>query len=157
MRVWTQQNLEFWEELERDGIAYCKQESWLYKEYDFAYDWLVGQMHIRLSTPPKVEIKLPLWCWVQYKNYKSRKPRFSPSRDDGGYHAEVMIEADIPDELLLQSNFYLWSYCCMNGWLIGDETLEKELDVYEKTNGIEYGYKFQELPKEYQERIKKSW
>ena len=113
MRIWTQQRLAFWEELECNGIAYCNEESWLYKEYGFAYDWLIGQMHTRLSAPPMPEIKLPLWGWVQYRNYKRHKPTFSPQRDDCGYYPQVLIEAEIPDELLLQSNFHLWAWHCI--------------------------------------------
>ncbi|MBR2032422.1 MAG: DUF3841 domain-containing protein [Alistipes sp.] len=60
MRIWTQQKLEFWKELERNGIVYCNEESWTYKSFDFAYDWLVEQMHTRLSASPMPEIKLPL-------------------------------------------------------------------------------------------------
>ena len=70
--------------------------------------------------PPMPEIKLPLWCWVQYGCYKNRKPKFRPDKDENGYYPQVFIEAEIPDELLLQSNFYLWTWYCLNGWQIGD-------------------------------------
>ena len=93
MRIWTQQKFAFWEELERNGIVYCNEESWTYRAFDFAYDWLVEQMHTRLSAPPMPEIKLPLWGWVQYKNYKCRKPTFSPEKDENGYYPQVLIKA----------------------------------------------------------------
>ena len=64
MRIWTQQKFAFWKELERNGIVYCNEESCTYNLCDFAYDWLVKQMHTRLSAPPIPEIKLPLWGWV---------------------------------------------------------------------------------------------
>lgn len=78
MIVWTQQRLEFWEELNRNGIAYCNQQSWLYREYGFAYDWLTEQMRQRLGEPPMAEIKLPLWCWVQYASYKCKNQNLDP-------------------------------------------------------------------------------
>lgn len=156
MIVWTQQKLAFWEALERDGIAYCTEESWIYKEYGYAYDWLVSEMHHRLSPPPMPEIKLPLWCWVQYGSYKNRKPKFTPSKDENGHYPEVFIEADIPDELLLQSNFHLWGWHCINGWQIGDEQLEKEIDEYNATHDIK-GRSFLAYPEDLQQRIMKSW
>lgn len=156
MRVWTEQKLAFWEELEREGVAYCREESPLRKEYDYAYDWLVQQMHSRLSPPPMPEIELPLWCWVQYSCYKRRKPKFSPYNSKEGYYPQVFIEADIPDEFLLQSNFYLWTWCCMNGWQIGDEQLAKEVDEYERTHSLS-GHNFLLYPKDLQQRIMESW
>ena len=156
MIVWTQQNLAFWEALERDGIAYCMKESWLYKECSYAYDWLVSEMQHRLSPPPVPEIRLPLWCWTQYGSYKIRKPKFSPSKDGNGNYSEVLIEADIPDELLLQSNFYLWSCHCLNGWQIGDKKLEKEIEEYDHTHNTS-GKHFLSYPEDLQQRITKSW
>lgn len=155
MKIWTQQKLAFWEELERNGIAYCNEESWIYKEFNFAYDWLVGQMCTRLSPPPTSEIKLPLWGWVQYKNYKCRKPIFSPDKDEYGYYPQVFIEAEIPDEMLLQSNFSLWEGCCMNGFEIGD-TLNKEIELFDAAHDItERG--FRAYPDELKQHIMKSW
>ena len=155
MIVWTQQKLAFWDALQRDGVAYCTEESSLYKENRYAYDWLVVEMHHRLSSPPMPEIKLPLWCWVQYDSYKNRKPKFRPSEDENDNYPEVFIEADIPDELLLQSNFCLWESCCMNGFEIGD-TLNKEIEQFDATHDItERG--FRAYPEELKQCIMKSW
>lgn len=156
MIVWTQQKLAFWEALEREGIAYCTKESWLYKEYSYAYDWFVEQMHQRLSTPPIPEIKLPLWCWIQYGGYKNRKPKFKPNKDENGFYPEVLIEADIPNELLLQSDFHMWGWHCLNGWQIGDKELEKEIDKYNASHEIK-GRCFLAYPEDLQQRIMKSW
>ena len=155
MIIWTQQKLAFWEDLEHNNEAYCNEESWLYKEYGFAYDWMVNQMAVRLTPSPKPEIKLPLWGWVQYNNYKSRKPKFTPNKSESGYYPEVFIEADIPDELLLQSNFSLWAWCCMNGWEIGD-ALEREIDRFNALNNMA-GYNFLAYPDDLKQRIMKSW
>ena len=155
MRIWTQQRLAFWEDLECNGVVYCNEDSWLYKEFDFAYDWLAEQMHIRISPPPTPDIKLPLWGWVQYKNYKCCKPTFSPEKDENGFYPQVLIEAKVPDELLLQSNFCLWESCCMNGFEIGD-TLNKEIELFDAAHDIsERG--FRAYPDELKQRIMKSW
>lgn len=157
MIVWTQQRIEFWEDLERNGVAYCTKESWCYRDCHFAYDWLVEQMHTRLSQPPIPEIKLPLWCWVQYNNYKSRKPKFTPDKDDNGYYAEVLIEADIPEYLLLQSDFNLWAWYCMNGFEIGDKQLHKDWCRFIDENNAGVGVGFCDLPAELQDRTRETW
>lgn len=155
MRIWTRQKLKFWEQLKCEGVAYCTEESWWYEKYRFAYDWLVGQMNIRLFPAPIPEIKLPLWGWVQYNNYKSRKPKFTPEKDERGFYPQVLIEVEIPNEMLLQSNFYLWECHCMNGWHIGDKKLEKEIQIFEDSNNKTCG--FLEYPDELKQRIMKSW
>lgn len=155
MTIWIQQKLEFWEELESNGIVYCNEESWTYKMCNFAYDWLTAQMHIRISPPPMPEIKLPLWGWVQYRSHKYRKPTFTPYKDENGLYPQVLIEAEIPDELLLQSNFCLWESCCINGSEIGD-TLNKDIEQFDATHNIsERG--FRAYPDELKQRIMKSW
>lgn len=157
MIVWTQQRLSFLDDLQRNGVVFCTEESDMYEDCGFAYDWLVAQMHTRLLPPPIADIKLPLWCWVQYNNYKSRKPKFTPSKDENGYYAEVFIEADIPDNLLLQSDFYLWSWYCLNGWEIGNKQLHKEWGRFIDENFAGSGFRFYDLPADMQCRIKKSW
>lgn len=157
MIIWTQQRLEFWEELNRNGVAYCTCQSWLYREYGFAYDWLAEQMRQRLGEPPHPDIRLPLWGWVQYGCYKSKKPKFRPNNVDNKPIAEVFIEAEIPDEMLLQSNFNLWAWHCLNGWQIGDEQLQRDIDAYNSKNGIKDGADFMNYPQELKERIANSW
>ena len=157
MIVWTQQDISFLDDLEQNGIAYCTRESWLCNEYRFAYDWMVKQMHLRLGPPPMPQIKYPLWCWVQYGSYKARKPKFTPNKVDGKYLHEVFIEADIPEVLLLESNFHLWGWHCMNGWHIGDKALEREVDAFAKANHIQHGAYFHQYTTELQGKIQKSW
>ena len=154
MIVWTQQKLEFWEELEHNGVVYCSEDSYWYKEYSTAYDWITKQIHIRISPPPIAEIKHPLWCWTQYNSYKSRKPKFSPQ--DGNYSPQVLIEADIPDNLLLQSNFMLWTCCCLNGYPIADKRLDKDMDIFRAAHNIKE-HNFNSYSEELKERIMKSW
>ena len=154
MIVWTQQKIEFWEELNSNGVAYCTNDSWQYKEFQFAYDWLTEQMSSRISPPPTAEIKHPLWCWTQYSNYKSRKPKFSPQ--DCNFQAQVFIEADIPDEMLLHSNFMLWSCCCLNGYPIAEKCLDKDMDTFRAAHNIKE-HNFNLYPDDIKERIMKSW
>lgn len=151
MKIWTQQDIGLWEELKRNGIVYCTKDSWLYKNCDFAYDWLAQQMCARLSPPPMPTIKLPLWGWVQYRSYKNRKPKFTPEIDNDVYSPQVFIEAEIPAELLLQSNFELWTICCLNGLEIGKE-LDDEVDMCNNQ-----GLTFDAYPDNLKRRIMKSW
>ena len=66
---------------------------------------------------------------------KCCKLTFSPYKDENGYYPQVFIEAEIPDEMLLQSNFILWEGCCMNGFEICD-TLNKKIELFDVAHDI---------------------
>jgi len=72
MKLWTTQNIGFYEDLMTKGIAYCNQVSEMAQEYDYAYGWMAEQMRKRIGEPPLPEIKLPVWAWYQYDSKKRR-------------------------------------------------------------------------------------
>lgn len=135
-----------------EGFAFCDKESWLCSEFRYAYDWMAQQTRLHLGNPPLPQIKYPLWCWVQYNCHKSRKPKFTPSVDIGGKHKpEIFIEFEIPEDLLLQSNFLLWAAQGLNGWPIGDcKLLEKEIEAFGDIP-------FNDFPYELKQRISDTW
>ena len=70
MKAYTIQTVAFYEELMRDGIAFCKREGYWCRENRFQYDWMVEQMRKRIGEPPIPEIKYPVWVWLQYNSRK---------------------------------------------------------------------------------------
>jgi hypothetical protein len=40
MKLWTTQNIGFYEDLMTNGLAYCNQVSEMAQEYDYANGWL---------------------------------------------------------------------------------------------------------------------
>lgn len=138
MKVYTIQTIGFYEELLRDGVAYCNRESHWCRECRFQYDWMVEQMRKRIGEPPIPEIKYPVWVWQQYNSKKDSKPRMSPKEILKGENEAVMLELDVPDDAVLLSDLDLW-ISPLNGWEIcgkkESRQFDKEKAIYEKEHG----------------------
>ena len=58
MRLWTIQGIEIYEQLQRDGVAYCTKPTWGDDEkFMKAYRWMADEMRQRIGEPPMKEIK----------------------------------------------------------------------------------------------------
>ena len=67
MRLWTIQGIEIYEQLQREGVAYCTKPAWSEDEkFMKAYHWMAEQMRKRIGEPPIKEIRYPMWAWYQY-------------------------------------------------------------------------------------------
>ena len=154
MRLWTIQGIEIYEQLQRDGVAYCTKPSWSDDEkFMKAYHWMADQMRQRIGEPPINDIKFPMWAWYQYNSAKSNKPPRSPLDIQEGVSAYMEIQ--IPDnEVLLScfSNWYnvLWQ-CPLTDW----KRIDKKAELLEKEAGKELI--FDDYPVEIQKEIEKSW
>lgn len=149
MRLWTSQQIGFYNDLMENGIAFCDRISFMAKEYDFAYKWMAEQTRLRIGEPPLPQITLPVWAWYQYDSRKKKKPPLSPYNKTDGID-EMMMEIEVPDNEVLLSDFMLWHHP-LNGWdIITDKRLKKKVEEHFFTN-------FNEKPKEIQELIKNSW
>jgi hypothetical protein len=96
MRLWTIQGIEIYEQLQRDGMAYCTKPAWSDDEkFMKAYHWMADQMRQRIGEPPIKDIKYPMWAWYQYNSAKSNKPPRSYLDIQEGISA--YMEIDFPD------------------------------------------------------------
>jgi len=118
--LWTLQYENFWNNLQRDGIIkFDKKEvikdKTLFDEFQDAYKWMREQMCLRIPNSPTNTF--PFWAWERWWGYK-RKPdlRSSEYRDWHGFR----IEFEIPDELVLLSDFDLWHSVLNNLYLPND-------------------------------------
>lgn len=149
MRLWTTQDISFYDKLVSNGIAYCNIVSDFAKEYDFAYIWMAEQMRKRIGEPPLPEIKQPVWAWYQYDSKKRSKPK--KSKHENSYDDKcVLIEMEAPDEEVLLSDFSLWNIPLNAGHIIGDKKISRKIDAY-------YPCVFSDFPTELQKVIKESW
>lgn len=88
-----------------------KRKSYYYrKEYpDFvqAYDWLVEQM---INNGIQSDNRLPVWGWYKYSKYEK-----TPSiRTLKVYSVQFRLRINIPDELVLLTDFNNWHNCITN-------------------------------------------
>ena len=151
MKLWTTQPVAFYEELMEKGINYCKQVSQMAEDYHVAYQWMVEQMLERIGEPPLPDIKQPIWAWYQYTCKKKRKPTLSSLNKTNPEEREVLMELEMPDCVVLLSDFDLWHYP-LNHWFLGaDRKLDKLCEPY-------YGHtEFDKRPSEVQRVIMDSW
>lgn len=154
MRLWTIQGIEIYEQLQREGIAYCTKPSWGDDEsFMYAYHWMANQMKQRIGESPIADIIYPMWAWFQYDSAKSKKPPKSPSSVPEGISA--YMELEIPEKDVLLSCFGSWhavlNQCPLSGW----KKLFKQTDLLDKEAGRTLD--FNEYPEELQKEIEKSW
>lgn len=154
MRLWTIQGIEIYEQLQREGVAFCTKPSWS-EEFDFidAYHWMADQMRKRIGEPPMKEIIFPMWAWYQYHSAKSKKPTKSPVNIPQGLSAYMEIE--IPDHEVLLSGFVNWhavlNHCALDNW----KMIDKKIDVLEKVAGKRLFFK--DYPEDIRKEIERSW
>ena len=154
MRLWTIQGIEIYEQLQRDGVAYCTKPAWSDDEkFMKAYSWMVDEMRQRIGEPPIKEIKFPMWAWYQYNSAKSKKPPRSWLDIQEGVSAYMEIE--IPDNEVLLSDFMNWHNVLNQYTLTNWKRIDKKTELLEKEVGKSLS--FDDYPVEIQKEIEKSW
>lgn len=154
MRLWTIQGIEIYEQLQRDGVAYCTKPAWSDDEkFMKAYQWMADEMKNRIGEPPLKEIECPMWAWYQYNSAKSKKPPRSWIDIQEGVSAYMEIE--IPDNEVLLSDFMNWHNVLNQYTLTNWKRIEKKIDLLEKE--VDRSLSFDDYPVEIQKEIEKSW
>ena len=154
MRLWTIQGIEIFEQLQRDGVAYCSKPTWSDDEkFMKAYRWMADEMRQRIGEPPIKEIKYPMWAWYQYNSAKSKKPSRSWLDIQEGVSAYMEIE--IPVNEVLLSDFMNWHNVLNQYTLTNWKRIEKKIDLLEKE--VDRSLSFDDYPVEIQKEIEKSW
>lgn len=154
MRLWTIQGIEIYEQMQRDGVAFCTKPEWSDDEkFMKAYRWMVEQMKQRIGEPPINDIKYPIWAWYQYKSAKSKKtPRSYLDIQEG---VSAYMEIEIPDNEVLLSDFMNWHNVLSQIPLTDWKKINKKTDLLEKEAGK--SLRFEDYPAEIQKEIEKSW
>ena len=154
MRLWTIQGIEIYEQLKRDGVAYCTKPYWGDEPtFMYAYKWMAKQVRQRIGEPPINETKYPIWAWYQYVSSKKRKPLRSPMDIQEGVSAYMEIE--IPEKDVLLSDFDAW-HCVLNKGPVDDwKRIYKAIDTLEKEE--ERNLQFEDYPQKLRDKIEKSW
>ena len=154
MRLWTIQGIKIYEQLKREGIAYCTKPEWGDDElFVYAYQWMAKQMRQRIGEPPIKDIEYPMWAWYQYDSAKRNKPPRSPLEVSEGLSAYMEIE--LPDNELLLSDFSAWHHVLNQLPLDDYDAISKE--THRMADAAGHHLQFAEYDKLLQERIEKSW
>lgn len=128
MRLWTVQPRRLYEKLKAEKVLHCVPElSEMVAEWGFgpAYDWLAGQMNVRVGPPPK-DVFYPIWAWHTIE-WQHQKPDLRRAEFRGYKGEQVCLELEIPDNMVLLSNEDAWHIVLNNGYY-GDCTNEQEME-----------------------------
>ncbi|MCI4665838.1 MAG: DUF3841 domain-containing protein [Neomegalonema sp.] len=126
MKIWTVQSAAAWRELRRNARLIARRE---HQTADFraAYDWMRAQMLERIGPPANAGAQ-PLWGWAKCG---AQARSLSADELSCGYAPgeHVVIQADIPENALLLSDFEAW-HCVLNGTFLARNGAEN--DAFEK-------------------------
>lgn len=132
MLLYTIQTYKAWVQLKTHGkyVADFHKSDFLYgqnkdDEYPqgiFAYKWLMDQY----KTKSGVKIDSMVWAWSKYHD---KTDLFNePMRKY--YPNQAMLKLDVPGNLVLLSDFYLWNRCLNFGYIGEDEQDEDAFYSY---------------------------
>ena len=126
MILWTMQPIEVWNIIQDTGGFHCDpaKSTMLKLELVEEYEWLIRQMKKRIGPPP-AGVRYPVWAWYA-QNGKHRKPDLRSERWGYGLGNKqyACIEFEIPDDLVLLSDFDVWHIVLNNGLI--SETEEED-------------------------------
>lgn len=126
MKLWTIQPIEVFNLIEETGVYRCNENFSSHLDCESfvnAYNWLSKKMEIKVGPAPE-DVKYPVWAW-HTRNGKRKKPDLRESGYTRRGREMVCIELEIPDELVLLSDFDNW-HCVLNKYYYGDSTNEEE-------------------------------
>lgn len=118
MLLWTIQHETIYKALLKSGF-FVPDSTHGFMEEDFqhAYDWLCGQMRLRLPNTPE-NAKYPIWAWYQWEGTRKRPDmRTSHKVLSPSGTPIVLLTLEVPDEEVLLSDFDMWHSTLGNHYL----------------------------------------
>ena len=154
MRLWTIQGIEIYEQLVRDGVAYCTKPIWGDEDkFMYAYRWMVEQMRKRIGESPIDGIEYPMWAWYQYDSAKKNKPPRNQCNIPEGL--SVYMEIEMPEDVVVLSDFDEWHLPLNQGPMRNWRKIWKKIDLQDKIAGRNLD--FMEYPQNLRQEIEDSW
>lgn len=145
MELWTLQHPDVYDELMKKGsfivdpsrIMCPEFEDDAFNHENLAYNWLIERMDERLPKRPD-SATYPIWAWYKQRDRNDGKPDMRSRA-----HAEpgsplVRMRLEVPDELVLLSDFEEWNGILMYCHLSKTEKDSDDFRQRWKSAGIEY-------------------
>lgn len=129
MKLYTIQHRKAFNKLMETGVLHAD-ESHLFcgDEFRFAYDWISSQLTKRVIPPPP-NVHYPIWLWYQWEG--SRRPdirTFKRISAEKGTPV-TLLTVEIPDRLVMLSDFDMWHIVLTDDYLPIDESDEENHTV----------------------------
>jgi len=109
------QTIKAWNELQNTGILQGK-EKLVWEEFLIPYQWMISQMIKYIGNKPN-ENCYPIWAWYQWKDDKHKRPDLRRKGHSPKGEKCVLIKLNVPDKLVLLSDFSTWHYA-LNYWYL---------------------------------------
>ena len=167
MLLWTIQHKAAYDILIETGRLIADEKYLLFDgQFRSSYDWLVEQMKKRIGMPPD-DVKYPVWAWYQWEG--ARKRLDMRTHRYGGEMGTpiVLLSIDVPDNMVLLSDFDMWHVILNNGYLplyekddIEDSSEDEKLKSWENVFCIDEVTDCWYVPKSTQAifwELKKEW
>src|SRR5687768_7255292 len=135
MKLWTIQSETQWQNLQKNKILIADNSGEMAKDYDFAYEWLIKQMNIRIKEKSE-NAKYPIWCWHSWRDSIRRKPdlRYGGFLNKG--EKSVLIEFEAEKDKVLLSDFELWHLVLNKSSIIDNKYFNKKVHKLVFTKGF---------------------
>jgi hypothetical protein len=150
MVLWTIQHVAAWERLQRNGLLRADGRR-IWPHFRDSYRWMAEQMRLRLSPPGG---GFPLWGWYRCEGIRRERPDLRAAGYLRTGTPGVRIEFELPDSMVLLSDFEAW-HCVLNRSLLSlteheFETFHAELD----STGVDGRWPYAEP---FRSRVVSSW
>jgi hypothetical protein len=117
MRLWTIQDKPAYRRLLDKGVLYGDWRRVDDRLFKPAYRWLCWQMELRGISLKK---RCPMWAWTHKPDMRREAHNYR------GKHGVVRLELEVPDDLVLLSNFDAWHFVLNDCFcILTDEEFEK--------------------------------
>lgn len=123
MRLWSIRKFEEWEQLEQNGVL-ITDPARIDKDFLVAYRWITKELEKKVPKPHS-DCQFPLWAWQCWDSERSCRPDLRVRWGEAGEKL-VLMTLDIPDELVLLSDFQLWHFV-LTRWFLAKNQKEEKL------------------------------
>ena len=113
MILWTIQHEMAYEKMKDTGVLRADEAYVLEDVFKTAYPWMAKQLEPRIGKAPE-GIVFPVWAWYQWEGKRKRPDMRVHGRGWGEKGTPiVLLTIDVPDHLVLLSDFDYW-HCVLN-------------------------------------------
>ena len=136
MKLWTIQEASFYDKLKTEG--YIQAADFHVSGASFAvyflpqYKWLGRQMVLRGISPKPI---CPIWAWYKYDGVH-KKPDLRCSGHLPRGTKGVCIEYEAEDNMVVLSQFEMWSWILNDGYLPCSKQEDDEIEKLEKAGKL---------------------
>lgn len=117
MILWTIQHKAAYDAMLESGVLRAdEQPLFCQDDFRFTYDWMAEQMCRRVRAPP-AGVSYPVWAWYQWEGVRKRLDMRTHRRWTTKGTPIVLLTINVPDELVLLSDFDTWHIILNDGYL----------------------------------------